>query len=163
MSTMKQPSHYLPIRNQGTRMFHCGRGVFPQQCPSSCSRCCPMCCWRASPWRSWRRLGSCPGRGKKTGQVSVQFALLSSLLFLALLETLSSLSFLLTQLHLIYCIRHNISRGFIFANFVIRVLFAILTTHKNIYLQSRRMNATYVRNAIVVQYTVHSARARQDR
>ena len=69
--------------------------------------------------------------------------------------TLCSLSFLLTQLSLIYCICHIFRGGFIFTNFVIWVLFANLTTCKNIYLRSWRMNATCVRNAIVVQYTVH--------
>ena len=44
---------------------------------------------------------------------------------------------------------------FIFVNFASRVLVANLTTRKNIYLRSRRMNATCMFYAIlVVQYTV---------
>ena len=50
-----------------------------------------------------------------------------------------------------YCIWHIFHGGFIFANLV---LFANLT-RRNIYLRSRRMNATCVCNTIVVQYTVH--------
>ena len=66
-----------------------------------------------------------------------------------------------------YCIRHIFREGFIFANFASRVLFANLTTHKNMYLWSRRKKATCVRNTsstvpefcsmykVCVQYTVH--------
>ena len=54
----------------------------------------------------------------------------------------------------LYCIHHIFHGGFIFANFASRVLCANLTTRKKIYLWSRRMNATCVRNT-VVQYTVH--------
>ena len=63
------------------------------------------------------------------------------------------------QLHTVYAI--YFAGVFNFANFASRVLFANLTTRKNINLRSRRMNATCVRNTIVVQYTC--ARARQDR
>ena len=48
-----------------------------------------------------------------------------------------------------YCIRHIFRGGFIFANFASLVLFANLSTHENIYLRSRRMNATCVRNTLL--------------
>ena len=44
-------------------------------------------------------------------------------------------------------------------NFASWVLVANLTTRENIYLRSRRINATCIRNT---SSTVHSARARQD-
>ena len=53
-----------------------------------------------------------------------------------------------------YCIRLIFRGGFIFVNFTSRVLFANLTTRENIYLRSRRMNATCVHNT---SSTVHSA------
>ena len=48
-----------------------------------------------------------------------------------------------------YCIRHIFRGVFIFANFASRVLFANLSTRENIYLRSRRMNATCVRNTLL--------------
>ena len=60
--------------------------------------------------------------------------------------------------HKDYGIRHIFRGVFIFANFASLVLFANLTTHKNIYLRSRLMNATCVRNT---SSTVHSARANE--
>ena len=56
-----------------------------------------------------------------------------------------------------YCIRHIFRGGFIFANFASPVLFANLTTRKNIYLRPQHEcdpgNATCV--GTQVQYTVH--------
>ena len=48
-----------------------------------------------------------------------------------------------------YCIRHIFRGVFIFVNFASRVLFANLSTRENIYLRSRRMNATCVRNTLL--------------
>ena len=47
------------------------------------------------------------------------------------------------------CIRHIFRGFFIFANFASLVLFANLSTRENIYLRSRRMNATCVRNTLL--------------
>ena len=59
-----------------------------------------------------------------------------------------------------YCIRHIFRGVFIFANFASRVLVANLTTRKNIYLRSGRMNATqYFRH--VLYYRTRTLRAGQ--
>ena len=57
--------------------------------------------------------------------------------------------------YILYTIRHIFRGRFIFANFASRVLFWNLSTHQNIYLRSRRMNATCVRKTSSIQYTVH--------
>ena len=53
----------------------------------------------------------------------------------------------------IYCIRHIFRGGFIFVNFASLVLFANLSTRENIYLRSRRLNATCVRNTLLSSIT----------